>query len=557
MVLDSFCSSGSIDVSDIKHTLCVAVSSAQSLVLVKPSQLIKVIPSDVNLEPFLYQVPPDIAQYEHFLTAVGVPQHLSANHCVDVLYSIFHQLQEINRTLSNSNRFKSIALSAYNHLVCTLRKGDCGKLHQDLYLPSEDDELVPLEELVFNDAPWYSGRLPRGEVFKFLKLPLPDANGEKILPESLGVRKLTSVVCEKLHEDMKLNELTCKHEKRYTRDKSKPRCNIVKNTLKSLQSNELKDGLLRVYYSERRERPSQQFEQTLQRLDTVRISCVTSDGVHTVLIRDGAVIKGSESSDRHCLALNETERDVLVIAPHDRNFSEVDFIQYLSKALNCILQNEIKNESYLTTMLKCAPEDIEGELNRQQVDRYDPKTIKETKYLQAGEVIDFSSFTLADSLLITNFNTGEIVLHYYDKNKKIIVAAKVVHVNDSEKYEEIVVTLSLKHVRDPNEKEYQVQVSPACIFKILTPPQQIMLFSTNPNQFQVRATAEPVIFAPVSDKKEDIDLLLKTKFFEGIPRETAMMRLIVHIHFSINGVKNHLNQSLNSSYRTYMVFYRQ
>ena len=535
--LNKCCHHRGIDFSDLKDTLCVAVSTTQCfqpLVLVKPSQLIKMIPSDIHLEPFFYQVPPDIAHCEHFLAAVGVPQDLSVYHCLDVLHGIFCQLQEINRSLSSSSKFKEIALNAYKHLVCMLRKGKCGELPKDIFLPTEDDELIPLNELLFNDAPWYSDRLPRGEMFRFLKLPPPDTNGEKIPPDSLGVKRLTSVVSEALHEDMKSDDWACNHELCYAKDKSKRRCKAVQNILETLQSKGLKDGLLRVYYSERRERPSQQFEEILQRLNKVEITCVTFPGILTVLKKDSAVIEGSESTNKHCLALINTEIDILVIAPHDKNCGEVEFIQNLSKAVNSILQNEIKNEAYLTTMLMCAPTDIEEELNKQQVVRYDPNSIKETKYLQAGEVIPLNSLILADCLLIINFNIGEVV-HYYDQKRKTLVAARVVHIRQSEIYENTIVTLSLKETKTPDEQDYEkksmVNVSPACIFKTLTPAQQIILFSKNSDNSQVKATAEPVIFVPVSCEPNHINTFLKSSFFKGIPKDMAVLRLIVQIHY--------------------------
>ena len=519
------------DVSELKETLCVAVSLPQSfqrLILVKPSQLIREIPSVIELQPFYYKVPQEIAACERVLDVFGIPREMSAHHCVAILLNIYKQLKQTESNLSSHNRFKRIALYSYDQLVCILRKGCHECLPQQLFLPSEDDELLPHDKLVFNNAPWFAQRLKNGEIFKFLKLPPPDSNGEKIPPDSLGVKKLTSLVSEELHPEMESEEWACNRKLLYAQDNHKPRCIVVQNILQTLQSKEMKDGLFRVYYSERQERPPKQFEQTVQRLQSVQITCVTSQGIPTVLKMGGEVIEGSKSTDKHCLALVGANR--LVIAPHD-NCKEVDFIQHLSKAVNSLLQNEIKNEAYLASMLKCSPEHIERELDKEQVVHYDPNTIKETKYLQAGEEVSFNHLTFADCLLILNFNAGEIVC-YYDEQKKMIVTAKVLNVRNSTSYNEATVTLSLKETEEPNdENESIVRVSPANIFKILTPPQKIVLVSDTTDESEVRATAEPLLFAPLSCDSEDLASILESDFFKNVPKDLAMTRLIAHVHY--------------------------
>ena len=524
----------SIGVSELKETLCVAVSapgSLKQLILVKPSQIIRSIPSGINFEPFFYQVPHEIAGYHNLLDALGVPNEICAHHCVHVLHNIYKQLTQVKQYLSSQNKFKEIALGSYNQLVCVLRKESCECLSEELFLPSEDDELLPRDELVFNDAPWYAQRLQKGDKLKFLKLPPPDANGEKIPPGALGVKKLTSLVCEELHPDMELEAWACNEELHYARDRSKPRCNVVDNILQTLQSKQLKDGLLRVYYSERQERPPQQFEQTIQRLETVEISCVTSNGVHTVLKRCGIKIANSESRDKLCFALVSTERLRLVIAPHNNDFNEVSFVQQLSKAVNIVLEKVIKNEAHIASMLKCTPEEIEGELDKEQVVCYDPNSIKETKYLQAGEEISLDHLTIADCLLVLNFTIGDIV-RYYVQRTNSMVTAKVVQIKNYSSYKDNLVTLSLKERGSADDEDCtNVDVSPACIFKIMTPSQQIVLFPTSSVESEVKATAEPVVFAPISDKAKDIASVLESNFFKGVSREMAMTRLMAHVYY--------------------------
>ena len=514
------------DIDDLKETLCVSVSESRgNLALVRPSQLVRSIPSDIDLSPFYYQVPPDLTSCQHLLGTLAIPQEIEVQHCVNILKHIYHQLEQ---TKKSHYKFTKIALYSYKQLVCALRKGEHDTISGELYLPSEDDELVPCKDLLFNDAPWFSQRLgsSSGEYFKFLKLPPPNESGEKVPPDSLGVANLTSVVSEVLHNDMNSEIWTCNKELCYARDTSKPRCQVVYSIYETLKSKELKDGVLRVYYSERRERPPQHFEDSLQILDALSIRCVTSDGVQTVLKRNGETVKGSESSDKACFVLTNSESTMLVIAPHGRNFNEMDIIQSLSKALRLILRNEIKNEAHLMTMLKCDPKEIERELDKSEVLRYDPKNIKETKYTEAGEEVSLDTLVLRDCLLILNYNVGEIV-HYYDPKHEILLTAKVLGTNHGNSHQETLVTLSTK--QDSSE-ESCVQVSPACIFKILTPPQQILLFS-DPSKASsaVVSTAEPVHLLPDPE-----DIITSSAFFSGVPQELMVMRLAVHKYYLKN-----------------------
>ena len=527
-------------VSELKETLCVPVHTYQTfLTLVKPSQLVHTIPSDIDLTPFFYTVPPAIAQYQNLLRAFDVPQEITAENCIFILQTIYQQLQETGQSLSSHNKFKEIALFSYKQLVCILRKGEGISIQGEIILPTEDDELLPREKLLFNDAPWFSERLhSSSESFKFLKLPPPNDNGEKCPPDSLGVAKLTSVICEELHESMCSDDWACNKELLYARDNTRQRCQAVQKVIETLKSQELKDGLLRVYYSEWQERPSQEYEETIGRLCTVQVTCVTSKAVQTVLKKNGEVIAGSESIDKYCFV---STKGHLVIAPHNI-INETRFIQSLAKALNLIICNEIKNEVFLMAMVNCAPQDIEKELDRLQVQRYDPTKIKETQYTEAGERVSLDRFMLKDCLLILNYNIGEIV-YYYDSANSCMFTARVEEITVPDDYHKCVVTMSTK-AGSCSSKDH-IKVSCGCIFKILTPAQEISLFS-DPSTAKstlsktTLSTAEPVHLLAGISQQEDLDLVMESPFFREVPKEIALMRLMAHIHYLNNKVSPHL-----------------
>ena len=537
-------------VSELKETLCVPVHTYQTfLTLVKPSQLVHTIPSDIDLTPFFYTVPPAIAQYQNLLRAFDVPQEITAENCIFILQTIYQQLKETGQNLSSHNKFKEIALFSYKQLVCILRKGEGINIQGGIILPTEDDELLPLERLLFNDAPWFSERLhSSSESFKFLKLPPPNDNGEKAPPVSLGVAKLTSVICEELHESMHSDDWACNKELLYARDNTRQRCQAVQKVIETLRSQELKDGLLRVYYSERQERPSQEYKETIGRLCTVQVTCVTSKAVQTVLKKNGEVIAGSESMEKYCFV---STKGHLVIAPHNLS-SDTDFIQSLAKALNILICNEIKNEVFLMAMVNCEPQDIEKELDRLQVPRYDPTKIKETQYTEAGERVSLDRFMLKDCLLILNYNIGEIV-YYYDNAKSCMFTARVKEITDPDDYQKCVVTISTK-AGSCSSKDHNIKVSPGYIFKILTPAQEISLFSDPSTTASTLSkttlsTAEPVHLLAGICQQEDLYLVMESPFFREVPKEIALMRLMTHIHYLNNKLSPHLKVKVNDFLR--------
>ena len=516
-----------VNIESLKETICVAVTQAgsvQNLVLVKPSQLVMSLPSDIDhMEPFCYKVPPDIAQYANFLKALNIPQKLSALKCAQILETIHQQLQKLGKKLPDDDTYKKVALNAYNHMVITLRMQQ-EDLPMVLYLPSEDDELILNSELLYNDATWYAQRLSKSSAFQFqfLKLPPPDAKGEKIPPPSLHVDKLTSVVCEELHKDMFSSEWSCTDEELYAMKKNSKRCPYVQDLQYTLKSPELQGGLRRVYFSERKEKPSETFESALQELVKVHIKCVTSETVVTVLKRkDGTVIPNSECRDRYCHA--SLEKKILVMAPHSQ-FDDIEFIQNLSSAIRAFLYNEIKNEAHVMAMLRCAPSQIEAVLDRKHVSSYNPNIIKETKYHQIGETIRLETLSLEDCLVILNFSIGEKVGYYHSSGAMTI--AEVVAVDNSENFWEKTVTI----ISDGNKRNTP-KVSPLFTFKFLTPSQRIQLFCDPSDAASTKSTAMPVYLADI--KEEELTKFLDSAFFDGLSEpKIAMttMRLIAHMY---------------------------
>ena len=531
-----------IDTESLRNTLCIAAGSVRSqgsFVLIKPSQLVMSIPPDIHLEPFCYPVPNNVRPYSNFLAALDVPDELSARKCVEILAVIYKQLKQSEVKLSEFDEYKRVALSAYEHLVFTQKRHE-EELPDVLYLPSEDDDIYPNGFLLHNNAKWYSQRL-KGENFHFLKLPPPDANGERDPPPSLGVRMLTDVVSEKLHVDMWSRDCACTDEELHARNRNRKRCHYVLKIHNTLVSPHLQNGLLRVYFDEHKVKPPPEFEAAVEMLQHVKIKCVMSKTIVTQLHKDGSVIKGTEYH-KYCHVSLQGDKPQIWIAPHGP-FVPSELLQSLSGGVKMLLHNQIKNEAHLMAMFDCEPNEIEQILDQKQVAFYDPNTIKETKYHEIGETVPLESITPNDCLIILNYEIGEKVM--YQDSSGSFVLAEVTQVNHTELncLQKTTITLRIRSLNsDPEEQESDsyVSVSPLHVYKILTPSQKMFLFryQSLPSPEFTLATAAPICLAEVPSTENDLhkwlDDICQSLPIAELPEAVISMifkRLEIHLHY--------------------------
>ena len=248
------------------------------------------------------------------------------------------------------------------------------------------------------------------------------------------------------------------------------------------------------------------------------------------------VIPYSQSSDKLCYA--SIERNILVISPHCY-FNEMDFIKSLSSALKMFCHNEIKNEAHIMAMIQCDPSEIEAELDKNEVSRYDPTFLKETKYHEIGDETQLETLLLENCLVILNFSIGEKAYYYDCGNALNIAAVRDVHHCD-ENFWESTVTLEVRSENlddDHDEENAVICVSPFFIFKLLTPSEHILLFSDDQESSSARATAEPVHLADIRPEEDNITEFLTSPFFCDTTRAQVAMimtRLICHLHYRLS-----------------------
>ena len=525
-----------IYLQSLKNIKCIAVgksSSHSSFHLIEPTQL--VMSHDIHLEPFCYLVPDNLRQYSNFWEALAVPKTLTANRCADILHSIYSELEECKTKLSENDEYKKIALNAYKSLVLIQRANE-EDLPNQLFLPSEDDELLPNDKLLHNNANWYAQRLPKKHV-AFLKLPPPDEKGERDPSASLGVKLLTDVVTEELHPDMYGSDVACTKETLYATGRS-GRCEYVNNIQSTLISSQLHDGLLRVYFEEHKERPPTEFVRVVQNLQHIDIKCVMSDVISTLLFMKSKVLNDTKHQ-KYCHVSFSEETPQIWIAPHGP-FDTLSFLESLSRAIKLLLNNQIKNEAHLMAMFDCQPYEIEETLDQKQVGPYNPDHVKESKYSLVGDRLSKDSINLEEYLIILNFETGEKVK--YQDHSGALILAEVIEVLPSTTLHEKSITIRTTDHAQGSDYECKeadcISVSPLSLYKNLTPSQQIYL--SKKSSYSAMKFMSPLCLAEVPDTQDKLfewlDAIHSSLFFY---EQSVEVKLLIH-----ERIKKHLDYVL-------------
>ena len=533
-------------VLELKRTACILLDKERKLLLVTPSQMVKQIPADTHLEPFCHRVPLYFHKYPNLLKALGVPDQLKASRCAEILNEVMQETEQCGMQLCEDQTYLKVAESAYNELIRCLRQGDSPKI-EDLYLLSQQDELLKADELVYNDVPWYANRLKKMSTFKFLRPPIHDSNGQRTLPDSLGVRHLSTIITEELHDDMDTPDISCQAQLHFASGRRLSRCNSVQNILATLNSEELYRGLLRIYHHDNEKMPTEEFQKIARRLTSVEVKCIEVD-LKTVLYENGRAINGTAESVSCHLMITERNTEVLYISPHIDTFDQVSFLKKLSGIINRLLLRQVKNEASIASIFECEPSQICLALDKHKVTPFDPVTdTPPSRGHQIGDVIPLEEITHQDLLVFVDYQPGEDIFFLTDKGilKYAVITKTGIPHHICEKTI-TVKTFTTTTDDDGNEskKEDMLQVSPLRVIKILTPSQRTSL-SIDRGTATASSFATPVVLADVpcstlqrlqewiQNIYEDLhtQLLSDADELSGNVISLNTIRLIGHLHY--------------------------
>ena len=521
--------------SILKEKECILLNISHQVVpiLVRPAQVVRNIPSQCNLKPFCYRLPIKLLQHKKFLSALGIPEELQAPQYAAILRSIHHEMTRCNEKLSNSAAFLKVAESAHNELIRCIRHGsrmdESAVEAEELYLLSEHNELLQVDSLVCNDVPWYAERLKR-KTFNYLRPLLPDDKGKRVPPQGLGVRLLSTIITEELHDDMCTPDISCIDEIRFSERRRSFRCDVVQNLLNSLQSVELFNGLCRLYYHEHRVLPSQEFQKAVRNLQSVLIKCIQTQ-LKTILFECGKPVSGTEDF-LFCHLVTESDQHVIYIAPH-AEFDADSFLKQFSSIICKLLDGDIRDQVPVYALFECSPSEIPGALDKLRIAMYTPGSVKSKCSCQIGDIIPLKKITPKDLIIILKYSEGEEVI--YHSNDGTFRYAKVIQVKTCEKVFEQSLTIETTVESDEKDKPHKT-ASPLQVYKILTPSQRIALVSSQLSTGHHFAT--PLVLASVPHKLDDIRKWLQEIYLSsemqcisGYAVCQITIRLIGHLHY--------------------------
>ena len=519
--------------ASLKDMACFLVGSGAVRKMVKPNQVVEMLPSKCDLEPYIYNLPHHIAQYARFTAALQVKKELMAEDCGRVLKSI-------DGPLSGNEALCKVAECAYDELIRCLRHGRSNFSDQDRYdgvLLTEDYELHHIRDLFYNDVPWFTKRAQSCK-FKYIKEPLADGQGRRVPPRSLGVKFLSEVVKEKLHKKCRSRDALCNIDILHNQQKRSDRCVFPARIEATLRSQGFYEGMLRVYFADYNCKPPESFCSSVLTFKDFEIVCLSVQ-LTTVLSYNAEDIAGSEESSQ-CCTLN-TDEKILFIHPHSPDFKIDKLMKNLSSQLNLALGNVIKNEQNIGLLFACEPAHIKLYLTNNRVPDYSTKqAMSSESFCAVGSSRAISILSPLDALIVVNFRRGEKVW-YYSPSGQLIYAEVVKSHNSlhSNKLTSSCIEITTVKLEKESVKDiglHSILVSPLELFKILTSSQKKGLRDNTPSLF-----ASPLVLPDIPcDSTARIKLWCREIYrsedvlmFSGLLVSLIKIRLIAQLHYCL------------------------
>ena len=411
----------------LRKCTCIAIIEDDLAVkLLTPSQVVSNLPNSwCLLEPFCYKLPPKIAQYTNLVRTLGIREQLNAQDFAKILKDIYEVTE--GKLDDPNDSFRKVAVCAYNELIrcerqsSSIEKGFSGPLLSQSY------ELLPVEDLIYNDAPWYAEKMKQCDDYKYLQLPEADGKGQRMPPRSLNICFLSEVVKEEVHSNCKSPDVHCNDEALHRQQNQNPRCIFADKIQNTLESLELAEGLCRIYHAAHLSIPPKEFKDKVAELGKFEVYCLQV-GLEIVLRRDGMDIPGSEDKARTCKLCQD--EGLIYISPHTSDMFDIKLLlKHLSKEISIFLANVIKSEQDIATLFECDPEQIHSVLTLNKVPEYSESQERADTSHQIGSISCLSTLQDYDILISMNFRQGEKVKYYSPDGS--LIFAEVVETRDN------------------------------------------------------------------------------------------------------------------------------
>ena len=417
--------------------------------------------------PYLCRISDDMLECQKISAALDIFDEPNSCHYANVLKKLHSNFAMPANKLSDNPKYSELANEAMDCLIESLHSEEATQPvpeafnTEELYLLDKQLEFCPVDQLVCDDVPWFSRRLQNVQTYRYMKDPPRDRHGGITLPQSLGVKLLSSLVVEELDDGVLSLDNECQEEQ-FAHDRGQNHgCLFVLTLDEILLSAEFKLGVLRIVHHQKNTELTETEISLADKLSNLQFSCYYE--INTILKRtnDGSVIQGS-SDKVFCALIEHINQDpLLCIAPHCDDKDGV--VKEIAQNLNRYLGGIIQNESFLEAMIKSSsPLNIQPALDKCKVKPYIPATKATEKHAFMGQEI---KSTIVDLLIVLNYTVGEKVKYWSDDGK--LVLAKIIAVN--QKIATNIAVESITLCSKEGDDSGKIMTSPILVSKYLHP----------------------------------------------------------------------------------------
>lgn len=291
---------------------------------------------DDELSHFIQKIPPSFGEFLTLFEMLGATESPTPN---QYSYAL-NEIGKLEPPLTPSE-FK-IALKATKGLLVSLKKGDQNV--SEFCLPSEDLEMIPSKQLVFNDTPAFYNRISGCKEIKLLS-DLTKVN--LTLQQTLDLIKNVPIKNRPTLLSERVKEVLMDEERRTATTE----CKLVEFLSKRLKSAKFHRAIERLIYHNSIQTDSTRTNETLS---NVQIMAVRK--VRTHLILDNKPVKGTEVS-KCCV----WDYGILYIE-NKKEFDKQTLIEVVHYLADVILEGVLGSSSLYIVTLLTAENDTQFEM---------------------------------------------------------------------------------------------------------------------------------------------------------------------------------------------------
>ena len=333
----------------LKDVPCIFLQEEK--IFVKGDRLVFHFPKNCDLKPFLYPVPRELGDLEHFLKRLGAAEKPRPPQIAYVLKCIHDKISE--ETISEQDTKVRYAMHVLFEL---LYNGESSDGIHELYLPSQEKKLAKSCEMVCKVPSCYTKwitNLKRPILLRFEECGLKHAADDYIdaLPKSLRPTKFNDLYREDVALESK-SSVCCDA-------KGGSICKFQEQYEKLLGSDEFQEGLKRLLVEDHQ--LPEKFEHKIRRLQTdVETKCTGMNSVKINIINQDTN-EIMDKLEKCCYAVQDKDSWTLYI---QHGVTDSKTLVLISNCINKILGDCINKESALIAMLSCSdPSEISEGLN--------------------------------------------------------------------------------------------------------------------------------------------------------------------------------------------------